>query len=118
MGILSLSEDLRCLLRIEQDFEFGYTVTKNYCFERYISRPSTSCWAVESEQHAAIAVTNECGDSLQTAQLSLTAGNGDECTITNSILFEGIPVMNRYGLAVLALLMLGVGMVATRRFAA
>jgi hypothetical protein len=81
-------------------------------------QPATSCWAIESGQHSAIAVINECGDSLQTAQLSLTAGAGDACTITNSLFFEGIPVMSRHGLAVLALLMLGIGLVTTRRLSA
>jgi hypothetical protein len=38
------------------------------------------------------------------------------CTITNTSFFEGIPTLNQYGLAILALLMLGVGFVGFRRF--
>ena len=46
-----------------------------------------------------------------------TIGSGDDgCTITNSVFFEGIPSLNQYGLAIMALLMLGVGMVGFRRF--
>ena len=38
------------------------------------------------------------------------------CTITNTTFFEGIPTLNQYGMAILALLMLGVGFVGFRRF--
>lgn len=40
---------------------------------------------------------------------------GATCTIYNTIFFEGIPVLDRSGLALLALLMLGVGLVGFRR---
>ncbi len=50
-------------------------------------------------------------------------GDGDapgtgsnNCTITNTVFFEGIPTLNQYGLAIMALLMLGVGFVGFRRF--
>ena len=44
--------------------------------------------------------------------------NGDHraCTIENTVFFEGIPTLNQYGLAIMALLMLGVGFVGFRRF--
>ena len=42
---------------------------------------------------------------------------GAECTIYNSIFHEGIPTLSRTGLAIMVLLMLGVGMVGFRRFA-
>jgi len=48
---------------------------------------------------------------------AITAGGSASCTFTNSVFFEGIPTLNQYGLALLALLMLGVGMVGFRRFA-
>lgn len=47
----------------------------------------------------------------------ITAGGSASCTFTNSVFFEGIPTLNQYGLALLALLMLGIGMVGFRRFA-
>ena len=40
----------------------------------------------------------------------------DECTITNTVFFEGIPTLSQYGMAIMALLMLGVGFVGFRRF--
>jgi hypothetical protein len=43
-------------------------------------------------------------------------GAGGSCTIYNTRLYEGIPTLSQYGLAVLALLMLGVGFVGFRRF--
>jgi hypothetical protein len=49
--------------------------------------------------------------------LEVTVGGaGPSCTITFTVFFEGIPTVNRYGLAVLVLLMLGVGYVGFRRF--
>ena len=38
------------------------------------------------------------------------------CVITNTVFFEGIPTLSQYGLAIMALLMLGVGFVGFRRF--
>ena len=39
------------------------------------------------------------------------------CTFENTLFFEGIPTLSQYGLAILVLLTLGVGMVGFRRFA-
>ncbi|MGI9291295.1 MAG: IPTL-CTERM sorting domain-containing protein, partial [Gammaproteobacteria bacterium] len=48
--------------------------------------------------------------------LTLFPGGGASCTIVNTRLYEGIPTLSQYGLAVLALLMLGMGFVGFRRF--
>jgi hypothetical protein len=58
----------------------------------------------------AIEVDNGCDD------LVVSAGHGDSCLITNTVFFEGIPTLNQYGMMLLALLMLGMGMVGFRRF--
>jgi len=43
-------------------------------------------------------------------------GEGDaECTITNTVFYEGIPTLSQYGMAIMALLMLGVGLLGFRR---
>jgi hypothetical protein len=57
-------------------------------------------------------VDNGCGD------LEVVSGTegGDSCTITNLVFFEGIPTLSEYGMAIMALLMLGVGLVGFRRF--
>ncbi len=48
--------------------------------------------------------------------LSVAPGSGASCTIFNTRLYEGIPTLSQYGLALMALLMLGVGFVAFRRY--
>jgi hypothetical protein len=73
--------------------------------------PSTTCEVEETVFDSAVEVDNGCG------QFEVSAANGHECTITNTVFFEGIPTLNQYGLALLALLMLGVGFVGFRRFA-
>ena len=47
--------------------------------------------------------------------MTVLPGVGASCTITNTRLYEGIPTLSQYGLALMALLMLGVGFVAFRR---
>jgi hypothetical protein len=54
-------------------------------------------------------------DDSDCASLPVSLGQGNSCTITNLVFFEGIPTLNHYGLMVLALLMLGVGVFAFRR---
>jgi hypothetical protein len=47
--------------------------------------------------------------------VTVAAGSDVGCTITNTVFFEGIPTLSRYGLAIMALLMLGVGYGGFRR---
>jgi len=54
--------------------------------------------------------SDACGDA------DLDAGDSATCTFTNTVFFEGIPTLGQYGLAVLALLMLGAGFIGFRRF--
>jgi hypothetical protein len=75
------------------------------------SFPSSSCWVEENVYDSAIEVDNGCGS------ITVSAGEGASCTITNSVFFEGIPTLSQYGMAIMALLMLGVGFVGFRRFA-
>jgi uncharacterized repeat protein (TIGR01451 family) len=78
--------------------------------------PSSKCWATEVGQAPEVDVFNECGTTLASAAMTVSAGKGDECTITNTIFFDGIPTLNRYGMMVLLLLMLGIGAIGVRRF--
>jgi len=48
--------------------------------------------------------------------VTVSPGQGASCTFTNTVFFEGIPTLSQYGLAIMALLMLGVGFVGFRRF--
>ncbi len=54
-------------------------------------------------------------DDSDCESVGVTPGNGNECTIVNVRFFEGIPTLNEYGLALLALLMLGMGWIGFRR---
>ncbi len=66
--------------------------------------PDTLDSAVESDQG--------CADGTE-----FTIGSGlAGCTITNSVFYEGIPTLSQYGMAIMALLMLGMGFVGFRRF--
>ena len=69
----------------------------------------TECFATENVSNDAVEVDNDCTD------IEVAVGMGDECTITNTVFFEGIPTLNQYGMALLALLMLGMGFIGMRR---
>ena len=70
----------------------------------------TSCSASESINQSGVE-SSGCEDSY-----TIPAGGSSECTFTNTVFFEGIPTLSQYGLALMALLMLGMGMVSFRRF--
>jgi hypothetical protein len=72
--------------------------------------PSSDCLVVENVYDDTVETENNCGN------LVVSAGHGDICTVSNTVFFEGIPTLSQYGLAILALLMLTVGMVGFRRF--
>jgi len=72
---------------------------------------SATCWANESINQSGVESSDDCGTHV------IPAGGSDSCTFTNTVFFEGIPTLSQYGLALMALLMLGMGMVGFRRFA-
>ncbi len=72
--------------------------------------PETHCWVDERVYDSSVDVDNDCDN------LTISHGQGDNCRVTNSVFFEGIPSLSQYGMAILALLMLGVGMLGFRRF--
>jgi len=55
-------------------------------------------------------------DDSDCQSIVVSPGSGGECTIFNTRLYEGIPTLSHYGLAIMALIMLGVGLVGFRRF--
>jgi IPTL-CTERM motif len=76
----------------------------------------TDCWVEEEVWDSSVEVDDsDCvGDAGLDVEL---AGEGDiECTIVNTVFYEGIPTLSQYGMAIMALLMLGVGFVGFRRF--
>jgi hypothetical protein len=74
-------------------------------------RGATHCRASESNTFSAVEATNGCEDWIQ---VLIGDGTGS-CTITNTVFLEGIPTLSDYGRLLLALVMLGIGLVAVRR---
>ena len=68
------------------------------------------CYATEKVKESGVEVVEDC-----TKVRELGPGESDECTFVNTVFFEGIPTLNQYGMALLALLMLGLGGIAFRR---
>jgi hypothetical protein len=73
--------------------------------------PSSHCWVEEEVNSSAVEVDNGCTD------ITVSLNQGDSCLITNTVFYEGIPTLSQWGIAIMALLMLGVGLVGFRRFA-
>ncbi|MFC1695442.1 IPTL-CTERM sorting domain-containing protein [Pseudomonadota bacterium] len=71
---------------------------------------TVSCSAIESYVASGVEPITDC------LPRDIANGESSECTFTNTVFFEGIPTLSQYGLALMALLMLGVGMVSFRRF--
>jgi len=72
--------------------------------------PSSDCNFYEETFDNVIESDNGCGE------MKLSAGDDVDCEIVNTVFFEGIPTLSHYGMAILAVLMLGVGLVGFRRF--
>ena len=71
---------------------------------------STVCTVYEAPVNGAESDASDC------EAVSVLLGSDAACTIYNTRLYEGIPTLSQYGLAIMAMLMLGVGFVAARRF--
>jgi len=70
--------------------------------------PSSLCWVNERVYDNAVEIDNGCEN------LVISAGVGASCLITNTVFFEGIPTLGQYGVFIMALLILGVGLVVLR----
>jgi len=87
----------------EGSVDYEFTIFK----PRY---PNTACVFWENTYDNVIESDNGCDGMLVTAAAEL------ECEIVNTVFFEGIPTLSQYGMAILALLMLGVGLIGFRRW--
>ena len=103
------------LTRNSQNYEsckvFSGTGPDIFTAELVPQWPNSHCWVDESIFDDAVEVDNGCGN------LVVSAGQGASCLVTNTVFFEGIPTLSQFGLAILALLMLGMGLIGFRRFA-
>jgi len=88
------------------DGEYVFTVVNPYY-------PASECYVWENNWDSVIEVDNGCSDG---EYFDVSAGDVTECEIVNTVFFEAIPTLSQYGMAILALLMLGVGLVGFRRF--
>ncbi len=76
----------------------------------------TWCYAYEYVYDSSVeADDEECASNGFGVEIG-DADDADGCTITNTVFYEGIPTLSQYGMAIMALLMLGVGFVGFRRF--
>jgi hypothetical protein len=105
--------------------EGGLGGPARYCLEHTFIGASPSNWSfgvltgfqgesvniVEIEVDSSVESTNNCGGNV-----SVLPGSSASCDFTNTVFFESIPTLSQYGLAIMALLMLGVGFVGFRRF--
>jgi hypothetical protein len=89
------------------DTDYTFLVVPNW-------QGTSSCSVFEDTFDSAIDTSSDCGSG---AIHPVLGGGGDNsCTFINTVFFEGIPTLSQYGMAILALLMLGVGFVGFRRF--
>jgi len=73
---------------------------------------NTQCRSQERTQSSAVESENGCADWF-----AVYVGDGPhDCTVINTVFFEGIPTLSQYGLMLLSALMLLTGLVAARRF--
>lgn len=73
---------------------------------------NTRCRSQERTHSSAVESENACADWF-------TVNVGDDphdCTVINTVFFEGIPTLSQYGLLLLSVLMLMSGLYASRRF--
>jgi hypothetical protein len=71
---------------------------------------AATCRAEESIYQTGVESFDDCGPR------EIPAGGSSSCMITNTVFFEGIPTLGHFGMALMALLMMGVGFVGLRRF--
>jgi hypothetical protein len=72
---------------------------------------ATNCWTVENPKTSAFEPESTCSDGI-----SIGLGDGQrQCTVTNTVFFEGIPTLSQYGLMLFSALMLLTGLFAVRR---
>jgi hypothetical protein len=99
----TISNDMRTATAVLGDGGF-LTITVD------TSGGAAACSAAQSIAESAVETESDCQVRL------LEAGSSDSCTFVNTVFFEGIPMLGDRGLAILALLMLGMGVVGVRRF--
>lgn len=70
------------------------------------------CSVYEVERDSFVADMDDCRDLL------VLPGHGAECTLVNTKVVKRIDMLNRYGMVLMILVMLGAGLAAVQRYAA
>ncbi len=70
-----------------------------------------TCWVYESPYSNFVEV-----DASDCQGVAIELGSDASCEVINTVFYEGIPTLSHYGIAVLALSLLGLGMVGFRRY--
>jgi hypothetical protein len=78
----------------------------------------TNVYLYEEIYDSSVESSNTCGNDANgmAGMVTIKPNQGAACKFTNTVFFEGIPTLSQYGLAIMVLLMLGVGFVGFRRF--
>ena len=83
----------------------------------YPTFEGATLWVDETVWDSTFDSDNDCDGTLSVYPTGYEGASGSaSCTFTNTAFFEGIPTLNQYGMAIMALLMLGVGFIGFRRF--
>jgi hypothetical protein len=83
----------------------------------YPTFKGTTIYVDETIYDSSFDSDNDCNGMMTVMPTGYEGASGsDSCTFTNTAYFEGIPTLNQYGMAIMALLMLGVGFIGFRRF--
>ncbi len=103
------------LMSMSGSMSFQGAKDSNYITDIYPDFAGNSYCTV-TEAHMGSEVETDSSECDQVPVL-VGADPVPSCTIYNTVFFEGIPTLSQYGLALLALLMLGLGMAGFRKFA-
>jgi len=95
---------------VEDTFDLDGNGT--FYLDFYPAPGGATCYAEEDVDSSAVESSSTCAGGVPFA----VGDVAKTCAITNTVFFEGIPTLSQYGLAILALLMLGIGFVGLRRF--
>ncbi|MGD2130356.1 MAG: proprotein convertase P-domain-containing protein [Lysobacterales bacterium] len=105
------SLSLECDAPILGDSEFYGDGDEVFTTQVVPSYLGNTCSVEETLFDESIVVTdNGC------SEFQISPDSGNSCTITNTVFYEGIPTLSDYGIAILALSMLGLGIIGYRRF--
>jgi len=119
-----ISDEFRVSLSCSAEIEGGYQTSGGWIAHWNSSGDGCHTFVVNAEHGGDSCSASEQvfdsaveSDDSDCQGLSMDIAQGAECTVVNTVFFEGIPTLSQYGLALLALMMLGVGFVGFRRFA-